>query len=78
LAPALGGLTLARILALHGVACEVFDADRSVNSGHQGGMLNINEDSGLGAIRAAGLYDQFMAQVLDVEQRLKLARVSQS
>ena len=41
-------------------------------------MLNINEDSGLGAIRAAGLYDQFMAQVLDVEQRLKLARVSQS
>jgi 2-polyprenyl-6-methoxyphenol hydroxylase-like FAD-dependent oxidoreductase len=59
-----GGLALARILEHHGVDCVVYEADLSAAARHQGGMLNINEDTGQKAIRLAGLYDEFRACVL--------------
>ncbi|MGW2619199.1 FAD-dependent oxidoreductase [Streptomyces sp. NPDC001500] len=60
----LGGLTLAAVLSAHGVEAAVFDLDASPAARTQGGMLDIHEDSGQLALRAAGLHEGFRALVL--------------
>ncbi|MFB7595315.1 FAD-dependent oxidoreductase [Streptomyces sp. NPDC056160] len=60
----LGGLTLARVLRAHDIEAAVFDLDASPAERAQGGMLDIHEDSGQVALRAAGLYDRFRELVL--------------
>ncbi|GAB1339162.1 FAD-dependent monooxygenase [Streptomyces sp. E-15] len=59
----LGGLALARVLHVHGVEAALFDLDPSPDARTQGGMLDIHEDTGQEALRAAGLHEEFLARV---------------
>ncbi|MFC5834609.1 FAD-dependent oxidoreductase [Nonomuraea insulae] len=59
----LGGLTLARVLHVHGIEAAVYDLDVSRDARTQGGMLDIHGDSGQAALRAAGLHGEFRSIV---------------
>ncbi|MFZ6744408.1 FAD-dependent oxidoreductase [Undibacterium sp. JH2W] len=54
-----GGLTLARLLQMHGAKVKVFERDANQFARVQGATLNLNEGSGLSALRAAGLMEAF-------------------
>lgn len=54
-----GGLTLARILHVHGMATTVFERDSHSLERPQGGTLDLHEESGLLALERAGLTAAF-------------------
>ncbi|MGW0510421.1 FAD-dependent oxidoreductase [Streptomyces olivaceoviridis] len=68
----LGGLALARVLHVHGIEAALFDLDASADARIQGGMLDIHDDTGQEALRAAGLHEEFLTQVHSGGQALRV------
>ncbi|SEL94241.1 2-polyprenyl-6-methoxyphenol hydroxylase [Pseudoxanthomonas sp. GM95] len=55
------GLTLARLLQMQGADVTVYERDLSASARPQGATLDLHDDAGLKALRAANLMDSFEA-----------------
>jgi 2-polyprenyl-6-methoxyphenol hydroxylase-like FAD-dependent oxidoreductase len=69
----LGGLTLARVLHVHGIGVELFDCDASPAARTQGGTLDIHLESGQLALHEARLDAEFHALVRPEGEDLRIA-----
>jgi 2-polyprenyl-6-methoxyphenol hydroxylase-like FAD-dependent oxidoreductase len=54
-----GGLTLARLLQMKGANVIVYERDKDRYTRLQGGALDLHDESGLAALKTAGLLDEF-------------------
>jgi len=59
-----GGLTLAKLLELKGVNVKVYERDADKNARVQGSPLDLHDESGLAALRKAGLLEAFKANFM--------------
>ncbi|MDX6259351.1 MAG: hypothetical protein QOH84_1039 [Kribbellaceae bacterium] len=57
----IGGLTLARVLSVHGIDAVVYEREASRDARTQGGMLDLHVKTGQRALREAGLESGFLA-----------------
>ncbi|MET9314856.1 FAD-dependent monooxygenase [Kribbella sp. NPDC003505] len=67
-----GGLTLARVLHVHGIAAVVYERDASRDARDQGSMLDLHTDTGQAALRAAGLEQEFLRHARREGQDLRM------
>ncbi len=67
-----GGLTLARLLQMQGVDVNVFERDLDETARQQGATLDLHEESGLEALRRAGLMTEFYAAYRPNAGKLRL------
>lgn len=63
-----GGLMLARLLQIRGLAPIVLERDAHADERPQGGSLDLHGDTGLRAIRLAGLEEEFLAHARPEDQ----------
>jgi 2-polyprenyl-6-methoxyphenol hydroxylase-like FAD-dependent oxidoreductase len=68
----LGGLTAARVLHVNGIEAALFELEASAATRVQGGMLDIHEENGQLALRAAGLYDDFRKLIHEGGEAMRL------
>jgi 2-polyprenyl-6-methoxyphenol hydroxylase-like FAD-dependent oxidoreductase len=68
----LGGLLLARVLHVHGMAAVVYEREPSRGARGQGGTLDVHSGTGQRALREAGLIGQFRAIARRGGQDLRL------
>jgi 2-polyprenyl-6-methoxyphenol hydroxylase-like FAD-dependent oxidoreductase len=69
----LGGLTLARVLHVHGIGAIVFEGEASPDTRTQGGTLDIHAESGQLALHEAGLDAEFHALARPEGEDLRIA-----
>ncbi len=67
-----GGLTLARLLVLKGVDVSVYERDVDRNARVQGSPLDLHDESGLAAIKKAGLLEEFKNNYMAGADRMQI------
>ncbi|MCJ1358674.1 MAG: hypothetical protein MMC33_008674 [Icmadophila ericetorum] len=54
------GCTLARLLHLSSIPCTIYESESAPSSRSQGGTLDLHTDTGLAAIKACGLNEEYL------------------
>lgn len=67
-----GGLTLARLLQMKGFQVNVYERDDDQTARQQGATLDLHEESGLKALIAAGLFNEFKKHYRPGADKLRL------
>ncbi|MDH7462718.1 FAD-dependent monooxygenase [Chitinophagaceae bacterium 26-R-25] len=67
-----GGLTLARLLQIKGADVKVYERDANKDVRVQGATLDLHDDSGLEALRKAGLMDAFKENYRPNADRIRI------